>query len=69
MNYKTTIEKLMETVLKEGGSDLHLRARSHPIIRVDDALIPLQTSPELKEEDTIGLLKELVSEKQFSEFE
>ena len=69
MNYKETIDKLMDTVIKENGSDLHLSAGSHPIIRVDDALIPLQTSPELRPEDTRGFLKALVNETQLASFE
>ena len=60
MGYKETIDKLMETVIKEGGSDLHISTGSHPIIRVDDVLIPLQTSPELKAEDSVGFLKALI---------
>ena len=58
----------MDTVIKEGGSDLHLSAGSHPIIRVDDALIPLQTSPELKEADTVGFLKAIINETQLNTF-
>lgn len=68
MNYKDTIDKLMGTVISENGSDLHLSAGSHPIIRVDDVLIPLQTSPELKPEDTLGLVKTLLNEAQFQNF-
>lgn len=64
MKFKETIEKLMDTVINESGSDLHLSAGSHPVIRVDDALIPLQTSPELKPEDTEGIIRELLTEKQ-----
>jgi len=68
MKYKETIEKLMDTVIKEAGSDLHLSAGSHPIIRVDDTLIPLQTSPELKPEDTEGIIREILTKKQEDEF-
>jgi twitching motility protein PilT len=68
MNYKETIEKLMDTVIKEGGSDLHLSAGSHPVIRVDDALIPLQTSSELKDEDTVGFLKAITNDTQYENF-
>ena len=64
MKYKETIEKLMDTVIRENGSDLHLSAGSHPVIRVDDALIPLQTSPELKPADTEGIIREILTAKQ-----
>lgn len=68
MKYKETIEKLMETVIKEHGSDLHIAAGNRPIIRVDDALVPLQTSEPFSSADTEGILKELLSEDQFSNF-
>jgi twitching motility protein PilT len=58
----------MDTVISEGGSDLHLSPGSHPVIRVDDALIPLQTSPELKAEDTQAMLKEMLSDQQYEKF-
>lgn len=64
MNYKETIKDLLETVIRENGSDLHLSAGSNPVIRVDNILIPLQTSPVLKEEDTLGLITELLNEEQ-----
>ena len=68
MKYRETIEKLMETVIKEHGSDLHIAAGSRPVIRVDDALIPLQTSEAFSAGDTEGILKELLSEDQFTNF-
>ena len=58
----------METVMRESGSDLHLSAGSHPVIRVDDALIPLQTSPALTAEDTEGIVRTLLSEQQTKTF-
>jgi twitching motility protein PilT len=58
----------MDAVMNEGGSDLHLSAGSHPVIRIDDALIPLQTSPELSAEDTEGIIRELLTEKQGETF-
>lgn len=68
MNYKETIKDLLETVIRENGSDLHLSAESNPIIRVDDILIPLQTSPALNKEDTLGLITELLNKEQMDRF-
>lgn len=67
-NHKEIIEELMETVIKENGSDLHLSAGMNPIIRVDGTLIPLQTSLKLTEDDTIGIISELLSEEQSKKF-
>lgn len=68
MKYEETIEKLMDTVIRENGSDLHLSVDNRPVIRVDDALIPLQTSPVLVPSDTEGILKTLLTEKQYQSF-
>ena len=68
MDYKETVEKLMGTVIEEDGSDIHLSSGVHPIIRVDDALIPLNSHKELTNEDTQGLIKALLREDQFEQF-
>ena len=41
MEYKKTFEDLIEIVVKEGGSDLHLSEGRYPTIRVSDSLVPL----------------------------
>jgi len=60
-NYKELLTKFINTVLKEGGSDLHLSEGRHPTLRVVGDLIPLQKEPLLTREDTIGLLSELIT--------
>src|SRR3989344_9417221 len=61
MEYKTELDSLIETVIAEGASDLHLTARSHPIIRVSGALIPLVKKPAYAPDDVIGLLAQMIS--------
>ncbi len=61
LDYKTELLSLIETVVKEGASDLHVSAHSNPIIRVSGALIPLLQHPKYTPEDTLGLLTELTS--------
>lgn len=68
MNYKESIENLMDTVLVENGSDLHLSAGVNPVIRVDDVLIPLQKHGKLTKEDTLGMLSALINEEQLKSF-
>ena len=41
MDYKKEIEQLVELVLNENASDLHLADGRHPVIRVAGSLIPL----------------------------
>lgn len=67
-SYKAVIEELMETVIRENGSDLHLSVGMKPVIRVDDILIPLQTGTTLTADDTIGIITELLSDEQSKRF-
>ncbi len=68
MNYKKTLQELIDSVIKQNGSDLHFSEERHPIIRVNQDLIPLMDYPALTEVDTSGMLKELISEKDYQEF-
>ena len=52
---------LVETVYKEGGSDLHLSDGRYPIIRVSGALIPLVKKEILTAEHMQGFLDVLLS--------
>ncbi len=61
MEYKAELETLIETVIAEGGSDLHVTAGANPVIRVSGVLIPLLKRAKYSAEDTLGLLSALVS--------
>lgn len=60
MEYKKQLQSFIEAVISQGGSDLHLVAGNHPIIRVSGNLVPLLSEPKLTPEDTMGLLSELL---------
>ena len=62
MEKETLIHSLLDAVILEGGSDLHLSARTHPTLRVSGALIPLFQHPILSSEDIQGILDFLVPE-------
>ena len=62
MEYKTELASLIETVVAEGASDLHLSVGSHPIIRVSGVLIPLLKRPNYVADDIVGLLSQMVPE-------
>lgn len=64
MSYQEEIKGYVDLVVREGGSDLHFSAGSHPTIRVNDVLIPLLKKPKLTPEDTMGLVKVLLTPEQ-----
>lgn len=68
MDYDVELDDLIMTLVKEAGSDLHLTVGVFPTVRVDGSLIPLARKYELKGEDTVGLLRVMVSEKSFTNF-
>lgn len=68
MDYKTELESLVETVIAEGASDLHITANSNPIIRVSGVLLPLLKRTKYTPEDARGLFEALVSPEKKTEF-
>ncbi|MEK7531728.1 MAG: PilT/PilU family type 4a pilus ATPase [Patescibacteria group bacterium] len=60
MDYKKEVEDLIQIVIAEGASDLHLSENRHPTIRVSGFLVPLAKKPMLGREDTLGLLTALL---------
>lgn len=62
MSYKENLKELLDTVIHEGGSDLHLSEGRNPTIRVSGFLIPLVKKDVLKKEDTDGFLNELLND-------
>lgn len=62
MEHKRIFEDLVEIVIKEGGSDLHLSEGRHPSIRVSDALVPLIKKEVVSREILNGILGFLLNE-------
>lgn len=60
-DYKAYLMDLIKTVVGEGASDLHVSEGRHPTIRVSGMLLPLVKHAVLSQEDTAGLLSELLS--------
>jgi len=60
MSYKQELQDLMETVIKEDGSDLHLVEGRSPVIRVGGTLISLLKKPALTKENMHGIMEELL---------
>jgi twitching motility protein PilT len=68
MEYKKLFEELLETLISEDGSDLHLSAGRFPAVRVNGELIFLMTRPELTQADLEGILKAILSPENYTHF-
>ncbi|PIP73982.1 MAG: type IV pili twitching motility protein PilT [Candidatus Lloydbacteria bacterium CG22_combo_CG10-13_8_21_14_all_47_15] len=67
-NYAKELSDLLGTVVREGGSDLHLSVGRFPTIRVSGQMIPLTTKIKLSPDDTRGLLYAMLSEEHQATF-
>ncbi|MEI7462985.1 MAG: PilT/PilU family type 4a pilus ATPase [Candidatus Taylorbacteria bacterium] len=56
MDYKKEIEDIVNLIIKEDASDLHISTGRNPIIRVAGELIPLLKRPILTDVDMRGIL-------------
>ena len=61
-NYKKEFEDLIEIVIKESASDLHISEDRQPIIRVAGFLIPMTARQALSKQDVKGILDELLDD-------
>ncbi len=68
MDYKKEIEELILTVIREGGSDLHLGAGRVPAIRVSGELIFLVKRKVLTKDDMVAILTEIIGQKRYNQF-
>ncbi|MDO4574581.1 MAG: type IV pilus twitching motility protein PilT [Planctomycetia bacterium] len=56
------IDKLLQTVVKQGVSDLHITTGQPPVVRLHGHMVRLETD-ELKPEDTMALMKSITPER------
>lgn len=68
MDYKQQLEELIQHIIHENGSDLHLGAGRVPSIRVAGELISLAKYQPLKQEDMLGFLNEILGPKKLEAF-
>ncbi len=59
---------LLDLVIKQGGSDLHVSAKHPPIIRVDSRLLPVDGHKVLTGKETEAMLHSIVPENRWQEF-
>ena len=62
------IDRLLETVVKPGASDLHLTVGLPPVIRLHGHMRPLETKV-LEPEDTVALMKSVTPERNQQELQ
>jgi twitching motility protein PilT len=62
------IDKLLETVVKEGASDLHITTGQPPTVRLGGRLVRLETKV-LLPEDTVSLMKSITPERNQQELQ
>ncbi|MGE3182942.1 MAG: type IV pilus twitching motility protein PilT [Phycisphaerae bacterium] len=62
------IDRLLETCIRNGGSDIHLHVGRAPVIRMHGRLRSLETKT-LEPEDTVSLLKQITPERNQQEFQ
>jgi twitching motility protein PilT len=55
-----SLEDLLDLVVDQGASDLHIFAGGAPMLRVSGALIPVAKYPALTNEQTEEMLKSIV---------
>lgn len=63
------IQELLDIVVAEGGSDLHISADAHPVIRVAGSLVALVQQPKLTAADTKKMLDSIIPEHRVKAFE
>lgn len=68
VDYKRELDDIIDIITTEAGSDIHLSVGSHPVIRVDGSLIPLEKKPVLTNADVVGFSKVLLNDVQTEDF-
>lgn len=68
MDYQKFLDELLNNLIHEDGSDLHLGAGRKPAIRVSGELIFLSNQKELTNEDMQGIIKVLIGEEKEKKF-
>lgn len=65
----TRLGLLLDAVVAEGASDLHLSAGNNPILRVSGSLVPLLQQPPLTPEETKQILASILPPHRLAAFE
>jgi twitching motility protein PilT len=67
-DYQKELDVIIDLILQEKGSDLHLSVGTHPMIRVSGTLIPLLKKPVLNQHDLDAFIKLLTRKDQYEKY-
>ncbi len=68
MNTQSQIKELLDIVISENGSDLHITAGQHPVVRIDGSLLPITRQPVFSAEETKAMLESIIPDNRKDEF-
>jgi len=68
VDYKKELDALIDIIIQEKASDIHLSVGAHPLIRVSSTLIPLVKKPILTDSDLNSFTKLLLRADQHKSF-
>ena len=68
VDYKHELTAIIDLILQEQASDVHLSVGAHPMIRVTGSLIPLTKKPILTNSDVDAFAKALMRKDQYERF-
>lgn len=68
-DYKKELATIIEQIIEEKASDLHLSVGAHPLIRVSGTLIPLLKKPILNDTDLDEFVQLLMRPDQYARFQ
>jgi twitching motility protein PilT len=63
------LNNLILTIVKEGGSDIHIFSEYSPAVRIHGELITVNKVAPLKDSDTLDVLKLMINDVQLKEYE
>lgn len=66
--YSTMLHALLDVVVHEEASDIHLSVGSHPLVRIDGVLNPVDRHPLLTEDDVIGMIRVMLDGDAFGRY-
>jgi twitching motility protein PilT len=67
-NYQKEFDTIVDLILQEKASDLHLSVGAHPMIRVSGTLIPLLKKPILNQHDVDSFIKLMMRKDQYEKY-
>lgn len=68
MDYIIKLKNLIQQVVRERGSDLHLSSHRFPIMRINGSLVKVVSQGELLEEEIFGMLEEMTGKEGIAKF-